>query len=134
MKIIKKKEMFFCDYPINELGLFLEIGVIKKNIKKWLILWHLCLYLPNITTISNLSLRRLLADILYKGDLLSILCTMVVGQMKKILSSSPSPPTWNKTEAVLKANTIKPYAEYNYNFIPGKLKNISFSKLAQLVG
>lgn len=61
------------------------------------------MYLPSITTISKRSRRRLLADILYKGDLLSILWTIVVGHMKNILSSSPSPPTCNQ----IKQNYIK---------------------------
>lgn len=63
--------------------------------------------LPSMTTISKRSLRRLLADILYKGDLLSILWTIVVGQMKKILSSSPSPPIWNQRKQSYLIKTLQ---------------------------
>lgn len=50
----------------------------------------------NITTISKRSRNISLADILYSGECRSILCTIVVGQIKKILSSSPSShPTFN---------------------------------------
>lgn len=53
-----------------------------------------------MTTISNRSLSRSVADILYKGDVESILWTIVVGQIKNILSSSPSPPTYNTKKKV----------------------------------
>jgi len=49
----------------------------------------------NITTISNRSRSMSLADSLYSGEYRSILWTIVVGQIKKILSSSPSPPTFS---------------------------------------
>lgn len=53
-------------------------------------------YSPSrMTTISNLSLSMSAADRSYRGDVELILWTIVVGQMKNILSSSPSPPTFS---------------------------------------